>query len=95
MLKVSSPGSSTIVVGGEPSPQSSEMVLVSVPPGLMSVPPTVTVSPSPISDEESTRPGGANCGAGSLMATVVCANALLAPSLSVTPIAYWDSALLV
>ena len=64
------------MVGGEPSPQSIVTVLVSLPPGLMIVPLTVTVPSSAMLDDESTRPGAANSGAGSLMATVVCATAV-------------------
>ena len=50
------------MVGAEPSPQLIETVLVSVPPGLTIVPLTVTVPPSTMLDDESTRPGGGECG---------------------------------
>ena len=64
------------MVGAEPSPQSSETVLVSIPPGLTIVPLTLTVPPSSMLDDDNTRPGGAKTGAGLLMATVVCAKAV-------------------
>ena len=74
------------MVGSEPSPQSIETVLVWMPPGLTIVPLTVIVSFSLMLDDESTRPGEANSGAGSLMATTVCAKAV-SPwwSVKVTP----------
>ncbi len=46
-------------------------MLVWIPPGLTIVPLTVTVPFSSMLDDESTRPGAANAGAGSLMATIV------------------------
>ena len=64
------------MVGAEPSPQLSETVLVSIPSGLTIVPLTLTVPPSTMLDDDSTRPGEANAGAGLLMATVVCAKAV-------------------
>ena len=47
------------MVGTEPSPQSSETVLVSIPPGLSIVPLTLTVPPSTMLDDDNTRPGAA------------------------------------
>ncbi len=61
------------MVGCEPSPQSSATVLVWIPPGLTIVPLTVSGPFSLIEDDESTRPGEANTGAGSLMAMTVVA----------------------
>ena len=71
--KVESPGGRTRLVSGEPSPQSSATVLVWIPPGLTIVPLAVIVVPSLTLEDESTRPGAANVGAGSLMATTTAA----------------------
>ena len=65
------------MVGSEPSPQSSETVLVPIPPGLSIVPLTLTVPPSTMLDDDNTSPGGAKTGAGLLMASVVSAKAVL------------------
>ena len=58
-----------------------------IPPGLTIVPLTISVSFSLMFDDERVRPGDANCGAGSRIATTVCANAdLPLGSVKVTPI---------
>ena len=68
------------------SPQLIVTVLVWLPPGLTIVPLAVTVPYASMVDDESTSPGAANTGAGSLMATVVWAKAESpAPSVKVTP----------
>ena len=87
MEKAETPGASTTVLSAEPSPQSMVTVLVCAPPGLTIVPPAVIVPPSSMLDCDSTSPGAANVGAGSLRSTTVCASAVSSRlSLRVTPI---------
>ena len=66
-----------------------------MPPGLVIVPLSVSVSFSLMLEDERTSPGEANLGAGSLIKMGVWAKAVKVPSESVTPMLYLEEASLV
>ena len=86
---VSSPGRATIVASAIRRPSRSRPCWCGCRRGSRSFRSTVSEPFSSMLDDESTRPGAANAGAGSLMTSVVWANAVLPqPSVNVTPTLY-------